>query len=265
MVLGWVVHGGLPTWSEGLPRRGRGPGLTTGSDVPTEVTMVCCGVLPFAHHDTRIPIRLSTVLVKPGNRCPRNAVLDARSLRSRLPPRSRRRLARTVRLDPLVCERRDGWSCLPKESGTTSQDHGDAARGDPDRLHRCSCALPRSCGPGSKRCAFSKRWPQPKGSSENALVYLFESIDTILAGVVLLQVGLGLWELCVGDLVLPDSLATHTFDELEAKVAGTLVLVLVVRFLEVLVQSPEPEQLLASGVSITLVGGLLVVFMRWRG
>ena len=50
------------------------------------------------------------------------------------------------------------------------------------------------------------------------MVYLFESIDTVLAGVVLLQVGLGLWELCVGDLVLPESLATHTFDELEAKV-----------------------------------------------
>ena len=82
------------------------------------------------------------------------------------------------------------------------------------------------------------------GPREDPLVYLFESIDTVLAGVVLLQVGLGLWELCVGDLVLPESLATHTFDELEAKVAGTLVLVLVVRFLEELVQDPEPQQLL---------------------
>ena len=118
---------------------------------------------------------------------------------------------------------------------------------------------------GVEAVRFFQAMAPTSGSSETALVYLFESIDTILAGVVLLQVGLGLWELCVGDLVLPDSLATHTFDELEAKVAGTLVLVLVVRFLEVLVQSPEPEQLLASGVSITLVGGLLVVFMRWRG
>lgn len=53
------------------------------------------------------------------------------------------------------------------------------------------------------------------GPREDPLVYLFESIDTVLAGVVLLQVGLGLWELCVGDLVLPESLATHTFDELD--------------------------------------------------
>ncbi|HEY9564362.1 MAG TPA: YqhA family protein [Nocardioides sp.] len=88
--------------------------------------------------------------------------------------------------------------------------------------------------------------------------------NTILAGVVLLQVGLGLWELCVGDLALPESLATHTFDELEAKVPGTLVLVLVVRFLEELVQDPEPQQLLATGIAVTLVGGLLVLVMRWR-
>lgn len=169
----------------------------------------------------------------------------------------------------------------------TSQDDGDAARGDPSHLTR-PAALRRGleltrylvalgsvtslfmCAAtfvwaGVKAVRFFQAMAPTSGSSENALVYLFESIDTILAGVVLLQVGLGLWELCVGDLVLPDSLATHTFDELEAKVAGTLVLVLVVRFLEVLVRSPEPEQLLASGVSITLVGGLLVVFMRWRG
>ncbi len=81
----------------------------------------------------------------------------------------------------------------------------------------------------------------------------------MVAGIVLLQVGLGPWELCVGDLVLPDSQATHTFDELEAKVAGTLVLVLVVRLLEVLVRSPAPDQLLASGVWSP------VVFMQWRG
>lgn len=60
----------------------------------------------------------------------------------------------------------------------------------------------------------------------------------MLAGVVLLQVGLGLRELCVGDLALSESPTRHTFDELEAKVATTLVLVLMVRFLEELVPRP---------------------------
>lgn len=117
---------------------------------------------------------------------------------------------------------------------------------------------------GGKAVQFFAAVTSRTGPREDALVYLFESIDTILAGVVLLQVGLGLWELCVGDLALPESLATRTFDELEAKVAGTLVLVLVVRFLEELVQDPEPQQLLATGIAVTLVGGLLVLFMRWR-
>ncbi len=115
----------------------------------------------------------------------------------------------------------------------------------------------------TKAIRFVQTATSPAGS-EDALVYLFESIDTVLAGVVLLRVGLGLWELCVGELQLPASLVVSSFYELEAKVAGTLVLVLVVRFLEELVQSPAPDELLAIGVSITLVGGLLVVFARWR-
>lgn len=117
---------------------------------------------------------------------------------------------------------------------------------------------------GIKAVRFVQAAASSASLSKGALVYLFECIDTILIGVVLLQVGLGLWELCVGDLALPESLTAHTFDGLEAKVASTLVLVLVVRFLEVLVQSPSPETLVATAVSVSLIGGLLVVFARWR-
>jgi len=62
---------------------------------------------------------------------------------------------------------------------------------------------------GIKPRALLQAMTSTSGSSENALVYLFESIDTVVDGVVLLQVGLGSWELCVGNVVLPDSLATH--------------------------------------------------------
>lgn len=97
-----------------------------------------------------------------------------------------------------------------------------------------------------------------------ALVKLFESIDVILVGTVLLIIGLGLWELFIGDLDLPPSLTMSSFDDLKAKVATTLLLVLVVRFLEALVARPESGALLELGVAVTLVGALLLVFANWR-
>lgn len=102
------------------------------------------------------------------------------------------------------------------------------------------------------------------GTSEEALVLLFESIDTILVGTVLLQVGLGMWELCISDLDLPPALTTASFDVLKSKVAATLVLVLAVRFLEELVRRPPGEQLLSYAAAIVAVGALLIVFSRWR-
>jgi uncharacterized membrane protein YqhA len=101
-------------------------------------------------------------------------------------------------------------------------------------------------------------------SEDDALVKLFESIDTLLLGTVLLVIGLGLWELFVGDLKLPPALTMSSFDDLKAKVATTLLMVLVVRFLEALVSRPASDQLLELGVAVTLVGGLLLLFANWR-
>lgn len=99
---------------------------------------------------------------------------------------------------------------------------------------------------------------------DEALVKLFATVDVVLIGTVLLVIGLGLWELFVEDLDLPPALTTSTFDDLKAKIATTLVLVLVVQFLEAMVERPDAEALMHRGIAVTLVGGLLVVFAKWR-
>lgn len=100
-------------------------------------------------------------------------------------------------------------------------------------------------------------------SDDEALVKLFESVDTVLVGTVLLTIGLGLWELFVGDLDLPPALTTTSFDDLKVKTATTLLLVLVVRFLEVLVSQPPGLEILYTAIAVTLVGALLLVYARW--
>ena len=101
-------------------------------------------------------------------------------------------------------------------------------------------------------------------SSDPALVKLFESIDSILIATVLLNVGFGIWELFVHDLDLPPSLTTTSFNHLKGRIAGTLVLVLVVRYLERIISKPSPEEILALGISTALVGGLLFAFATFR-
>lgn len=100
--------------------------------------------------------------------------------------------------------------------------------------------------------------------ADTPLVKLFESVDTLLIGTVLLIIGVGLWELFIDDLDLPPALTMSSFDDLKAKVATTLVLVLVVRFLETLVREPTGGELLELGAAVTLVGGLLLVFANWK-
>lgn len=99
---------------------------------------------------------------------------------------------------------------------------------------------------------------------DEALVKLFAAVDVVLIGTVLLIIGLGLWELFVDDLVLPAALTTSTFDDLKAKIATTLVLVLVVQFLESMVKRPDADALMQQGIAVALVGGLLVLFANWH-
>ena len=89
-------------------------------------------------------------------------------------------------------------------------------------------------------------------------------MDVVLTGTVLLIISVGLWDLFVADLRLPPALTMKSLDDLKAKVATTLLLVLVVRFFETFAGKNASADILERGIAVTLVGTLLMVFANWR-
>lgn len=88
-------------------------------------------------------------------------------------------------------------------------------------------------------------------------------VDVYLLSAALLIIGLGLYELFIDDnLPLPNWLSVDDLDGLKYKLASVLIIVLAVLFLEQVVAWNGEWTLLALAGSITLVIGVLIVYMR---
>ena len=88
-----------------------------------------------------------------------------------------------------------------------------------------------------------------------SLVKLLQVVDTLLLAVVQLIVALGLYELFVGDIDLPDWLTVHSFDDLKKSVVDVLVVFVSIKGIEVLFNEDSAAD------TLRLVGavGILVV------
>ena len=96
-----------------------------------------------------------------------------------------------------------------------------------------------------------------KGDETVGLVKVLSMIDTFLLATVILVFALGLWELFVGDLDLPEWLEIHTLDDLKGKLADVIVLVVAIKALEKLTTAKKPiDALLYAAASGLIVLGL---------
>jgi uncharacterized membrane protein YqhA len=91
-------------------------------------------------------------------------------------------------------------------------------------------------------------------------------VDVYLLSAALLIIALGLYELFIDDnLPLPNWLSVNDLDGLKYKLASVIIIVLAVLFLEQVVAWNGEWTLLALAGSITLVIGVLIVYMRSKG
>lgn len=106
-----------------------------------------------------------------------------------------------------------------------------------------------------------------EGTTKHLLVAAVEQTDTLLVGMALLIIGLGLQALFVGELRnVPAWLHVQTFDDLKQKLIGIVVTALAVNFFSVALEWEGGPDILSYGAAIAAVilavGAYSVVLAR---
>lgn len=98
------------------------------------------------------------------------------------------------------------------------------------------------------------------GKDPYAAISLIEVMDAFLIATALVIFALGLYELFVHDISLPEALVVRNLHDLKAKLASIIVLVMVVTFLRHLVEWRDPQGTLYFGIGVAIVSAVLIAF-----
>jgi len=87
---------------------------------------------------------------------------------------------------------------------------------------------------------------------------LLEVIDLVLIATVQILVAYGLWELFIGPLAVPEWARVKSLEQLKSSMSELIVLVIAIKFVEKLVQTPRALDVLYSAIGVSVVGLMLV-------
>ena len=93
---------------------------------------------------------------------------------------------------------------------------------------------------------------------DDTIVELLQVLDLYLIGTVLLITAIGLYELFVGSVQIPDWLVIRTLSDLKTKIVEVIVLVIGIKFVEKLVTAKEPIDVLWYGLGSAAVMAVLI-------
>lgn len=103
------------------------------------------------------------------------------------------------------------------------------------------------------------------GGTHHLSVQLVQLMDAFLLGSGLIIFGLGLHEMFIGELELPEALTVHTLSDLKGKLAIVIVLVMAVGFLEHFVEWQDGRETLLHGVAAALMSAALIALAMYGG
>ncbi len=91
-------------------------------------------------------------------------------------------------------------------------------------------------------------------------VSLIELMDIFLIAIVLLIFALGIYELFIGKLALPEWLVIRNLHDLKVKLSSVVIMVMGIIFLKNLVEWKDPQGTLFFGLGIAIVSAALIAF-----
>lgn len=94
-------------------------------------------------------------------------------------------------------------------------------------------------------------------------VQLIELVDAFLIATALYVFAVSLYEMFIAKIALPEWMLANNLPELKDKLGGVIILVMVVTFLEHLVEWSVPYDSLLFAIAITLVSGALIALSRF--
>lgn len=96
------------------------------------------------------------------------------------------------------------------------------------------------------------------GQDPDIAVAVLQVVDAFLIAIALIVVWVSMYELFIGDLHLPEWMLSHDLHELEGKLSGVIILIMVVKFLEKLVDWKDPLGTLQFGIAIAVISVALI-------
>ncbi len=94
-------------------------------------------------------------------------------------------------------------------------------------------------------------------------VRLIELVDAFLIATALYVFAVSLYEMFIDKIALPEWMLANNLPELKDKLGGVIILVMVVTFLEHLVEWNAPYESLLFAIAVTLVSGALIALSRF--
>lgn len=98
------------------------------------------------------------------------------------------------------------------------------------------------------------------GKDSYAAISLIGVMDAFLIATALIIFAVGLCELFIEDVSLPEALVIHNLHDLKAKLGSIIVLVMVVTFPRHLVEWRDPQGTLYFGIAVAIVSAALIAF-----
>ena len=104
------------------------------------------------------------------------------------------------------------------------------------------------------------------GAGQDALtiIQLLDVMDTFMIGTVIYIFSIGLYELFVGPLKLPDWLVIKDLGALKAKLSDVIVLFIAIKFIEKFLNAKDAQDIVYYAVAMAIVSAVLIAFNRLR-